>query len=350
MIDTIGVQILLGENTGEFNQYMLKSSIVEFVTRSRYCSITNIQEEIGKELKITVCLSYPRCFYTDNAFLIKSKEECLTVQKGFISMIRQAIGKMNENVVKINLTRVDIPFTYLMDKSETFNSYLNVFNILEKIHQMTIPKGSIKCYGESNQIETIYFYDSQNTSNYNTRISIYNQAKKFQDFYARDKNRLDYIYCNNPDLNQRIRIELSKKIRRNPFSLTEFENFDIYSEYVPSYAEYLLETLFNPIAVEKVKENQVQHLKGMLFNLRQSSLFTYESFILWNEGEIFDYDILRRAIMETSCNPNSGYQGTSTSKNFLLKRENETKILYFDVFKRIESIRKMIVSYCKGKR
>lgn len=352
MIDTIGVQILLGENTGELTQYTFKTSVIETLTRSGYCGVTNIQEEIGEELKITVWISYPRYFYTDNAFLIKNKEECLKVQKEFVSMIRQGIGSLNmdENTVRINLTRVDIPFTYLMEKSETFNSYLNVFRILERIHQITIPKGSVKHWENSNQIETIYFCDSQNTSNYNTRICIYNQAKKFQDFYARDKNRLDYIYHNNPDLNQRIRIELSKKIRRKPFSLTEFENFDIYSEYVPSYAKYLLETLFNPIAIERVKENQVQHLRVLLLNSRNPFNFTYESFILRNEREILDYDILRRAIMETSYNPNSGYQGTSTSGKFLLNREKEMRILYIDVFKKIESIRKMIASYCEVKK
>ena len=126
MIDTIGVQILLGENTGELTQYTFKTSVIETLTRSGYCGVTNIQEEIGEELKITVWISYPRYFYTDNAFLIKNKEECLKVQKEFVSMIRQGIGSLNmdENTVRINLTRVDIPFTYLMEKSETFNGCL----------------------------------------------------------------------------------------------------------------------------------------------------------------------------------------------------------------------------------
>ena len=54
--------------------------------------------------------------------------------------------------------------------------------------------------------------------------------------------------------------------------------------------------------------------------------------------------------METSYNPNSGYQGTSTSGKFLLNREKEMGILYIDVFKKIESIRKMIASYCEVKK
>ena len=59
-------------------------------------------------------------------------------------------------------------------------------------------------------------------------------------------------------------------------------------------------------------------------------------------------DILRQTIMDISPNDNTGYHGTSTAKKILKEIENTDNIIYFDVFKTIEDIRKMISKYCKG--
>ena len=52
--------------------------------------------------------------------------------------------------------------------------------------------------------------------------------------------------------------------------------------------------------------------------------------------------------MDTFPNANTGYHGTSTAKKILKEIEKTDNIIYFDVFKTIEGIRKMISKYCKG--
>ena len=59
---------------------------------------------------------------------------------------------------------------------------------------------------------------------------------------------------------------------------------------------------------------------------------------------------LRCAIMQSSSNKNSGYQGASIAKKVLKDLEEKEGIIYFGVFKKIENMRKMISKYCKGEK
>ena len=151
-----------------------------------------------------------------------------------------------------------------------------------------------------------------------------------------------------PDLEQRIRMEVSKRVNRKEFTLEEFENFDIFTEYVRPYAKYILDNIFDDNVLEKVKEQQIALLKEKLTAERKRNNFSYENFIFYNHNLIYDWDILRQAIMETSSNENSGYQGTSTAKKILTKFGQDKDVIYFGVFKKIADMKKMISKYCKG--
>lgn len=361
MLDTVAMRISLGENTGEYCQNKAKEAIVCSLKANRWFDKIKVNDEIGEELSITFRFSYPRRFYLTNAWLIKDKKECLLAHRSILIRIVDSIKASNLNEcneiknflrenLKIYITRLDIAFTYLMEEEESFHSYHNVYEIFSKVHNLKPLKEVKKFYSGDNKVETIYFYDSCNTSNYNKRIVMYNQAKKFNEFYANNLEILKIIYEGNPDLDRRIRMEVSKKIRRAGFAWDKFPDFDIFSEYVGSYAEFLLDSLFEEKKIEQIKENQIRILKERLFIERKNYNFNYTNFILNNKHEIYDWDILRCAIMESSSNENSGYQGTSTARKVLKDLEEKDGIIYFGVFKKIEDMRKVISKYCKGER
>lgn len=212
---------------------------------------------------------------------------------------------------------------------------------------MKNPEGETVDFGWSKKKESIYFSDGKDLKSYNRKIIIYNQAEKIRSGKL-SKEELELTYQQNSDLNRRMRIEVSKRIKRNPFTLEQFAEFDIYSAYVDSYAEYLIDTLLNPEDVERVKIEKLMALIDMIKGWRKYITFTYQGFIAVNREYIYDWDILRQAIMDTSSNENTGYHGTSTAKKILKEIEKTDGIIYFDVFKTIEDIRKMISKYCKG--
>ena len=204
-------------------------------------------------------------------------------------------------------------------------------------------------YHINGEIQTIVLSNSANPNDYNSKLTIYNQAQKFKDYYKEKyPSLLESIYKQNIDLEQRIRMEVSKRVNRKEFTLEEFENFDIFTEYVRPYARYILDNIFDDEVLEKVKEQQIALLKEKLTAERKRNNFSYENFIFYNHNLIYDWDILRQAIMETSSNENSGYQGTSTAKKILTKLEQDRDVIYFGVFKKIADMKKMISKYCKG--
>lgn len=361
MVDTAAMKISLGENTGEYYQNKAKEAVVCSLKANRWFDKIKVNDEVGEELSITFRFSYPRRFYLTNAWLIKDKKECLLAHRSILIRIVDSIKASNLNEcneiinflkenLKIYITRLDIAFTYLMEEEESFHSYYNVYEIFSKVHNLKTLNEVKKFYSGDNKVETIYFYDSCNTSNYNKKIVMYNQAKKFNDYYANNPIMLEKIYKENPDLDRRIRMEVSKKIRRVGFTWYQFQCFDVFSEYVGPYAKFLLEKLFDKKALKQIKENKIRILKERLFIERQNHNFNYTNFILNNKYEIYDWDILRCAIMQSSSNKNSGYQGASIAKKVLKDLEEKEGIIYFGVFKKIENMRKMISKYCKGEK
>ena len=365
MLDTIGMKVSLGEGTGEYNQLLVWEKIVEAIARMRNCDkikvYSNLNNPLLKEkLEVGFRFSYPRSSKPNNAYLVKSKEECLKANKTFVKNLLESLNSLDitpeENVeilkyvkenLKIFITRVDVAFTYIMPETHKFEEYLNMYKILGDTYKMKNPEGETVDFGWSKKKESIYFSDGKDLKSYNRKIIIYNQVEKIRSGKL-SEGELELTYQQNSDLNRRMRIEVSKRIKRNPFTLKQFAKFDIYSAYVDSYAEYLMDTLLNPEDVERVKIEKLMALIDMIKGWRKYITFTYQGFIAVNREYIYDWDILRQAIMDTSPNENTGYHGTSTAKKILKEIEKTDGIIYFDVFKTIEDIRKMISKYCKG--
>lgn len=363
MLDTIKLNITLGEETGEYNQTLAKELILKTLDIVRYCDKIACKESSKGEIIIETRFSYPRYFSKTNAYLVKTKKECMKVQKNFVSQICSELGLMEEirtnekeklwkwieENVKIKVTRVDIPFTYIMDDKESFKSYQTVYKVLAEAFKIKNSKCIPKEVTGDGEIQTITLSNTSNPNEYHSKLTIYNQAQKFKDYYKeKSPATAEIVYKENPDLEQRIRMEVSKRINRKAFTLEEFENFDIYSEYVKPYAKYILYNIFDEEILENIKNKQLENLKSKLIEERTNGNFNYENFILHNLNNIYDWEILRRAIMETSLNENSGYKGCSTAKDILKTLGERKDIIYFGVFKKIADMKKMISKYCKG--
>jgi hypothetical protein len=363
MLDTVKLIFMFGEETGEYNQVLAVRVINNVLNGVSYCDKIISKTLPNGEIIIETRFSYPRFYSKTNAYLIKNKDECLRVHKNFVVKIVSEIPLIQgieknkkfelldwiEKYVRIKLTRVDVPFTYIMEDKESFKSYQTVYRVLEEVFKIKNKKCIPKEIKGDGEIQTIILSNTANPSDYNSKLTIYNQAQKFKDYYKEKyPSILEMIYKENIDLEQRIRMEVSKRINRKEFTLEEFKNFDIFTEYVKPYAKYILDNIFDDGILEKVKELQIALLKEKLIVERKKNNFSYENFIFYNQDIIYDWEILRRAIMETSLNENSGYQGTSTAKKILIKLEQDREVIYFGVFKKIAAMKKMISKYCKG--
>lgn len=363
MLDTIKLKIIFGEETGEYNQNLSKEIINQVMNKVPYCDKVIFKNLSNGETVLETRFSYPRFFSKTNAYLIKDKKECMQVHKNFIGKIWSEIG-LNEKInkiekielmswikknIRIKITRVDIPFTYVVNDNESFKSYKTVYKVLTEVFKIKNKKCIPKEVIGNGEIQTIILSNSSNPNDYNSKLTVYNQAQKFKDYYKEKyPSILELLYKENPNLEQRIRMEVSKRINRKAFTIKEFEDFDIFTEYVSSYAKYILDNVFDDEILNEIKEEQVKTLKNKLTLERKKGNFNYENFILSNYNNIYDWDILRRAIMETSLNENSGYQGTSIAKKILIKLGQDKDIIYFGVFKKIANMKKMISKYYKG--
>lgn len=357
MLDTISITIKLNNRTGEYFEEEIFYQIQQILTNIRYCDILKIKPN---EKAICVKLSYPRYFYANNAYLIKSAEECLMVNFNFVNTLRNEINLYEQRTygsggtllswfdsnVSITLTRVDIAFTHLMQEIETFNGYKNIYKILDKVYRHFNQKAIPKKFAviETEAVETLIFANGPKYKDANQKVTIYNQYQKFRDYYA-DSNPevLENTLQSYPDLSTRMRIEASKRIRRNLFTPYEFGQFDIFNAYVIQYCEYALENLFNVEVIEYTYRKQIERLKQVLIIERAYSNFTYQNFVHRYIDDIWDYDMLRIAIMESTDNMNSGYKACSSVRETLEIYQQQTGIIFFGIKNKIQEIRNTLI-------
>lgn len=250
--------------------------------------------------------------------------------------------------ITVKIIRVDTPFTYLKEESEEFNSYRNIFQFLALVYNKVNKKSGIKSIHTylDETIETLTLADNPNVNSANKKISIYNQNKKIKDCYGKKGNEfLENIEKEFPDLKNRIRIEASKRINRKEMNFIEFLGFDIYKEYVNEFLEYILENTLDKKMLEIVKEESIKKLAQELSIERSKNGFRIKDFILKHKEKILSFDVLRKAIMKTSLNENSGYTLVKKAKKRIEELEKEKGIIYMDVEKKIQNIRERILEY-----
>ena len=297
---------------------------------------------------ITLRLSYPRVFDRTNAYLIKTSEECQEVHHKLINDILTFDNSFEEadilrewfiKYVAILITRVEIPFTYYIPFTETFNSYSNVYNLMVEVFEAK-NKVKVKDIGVTidGERETYTFPDKTNVRDCYKKITIYNQAKKFQDLYSNKPKIYNDIINTYPYLKYRMRIEVSIKVGLNGKSLEEFSEFKIYEEYVAQFAKYALENLFDESTLCDVCYNKAEELAELLKKSREMKNLNYRGFIYSNKDKIYDYSILRDAIFRTTKNPNTKYSASHDAREILKELEKETGVIYIDTKTRMRKI------------
>lgn len=357
MVDTTKLKLSIAPNViGDFISSEQGFEILQSqLTKIQNCDIISCDPA---RLTIGVRLSYPRAFANTNAYLVLTKDECTAVQYRFVNNLL-ALDKY-ENAedlknwfikhIRISITRVDIPFTYYMGTDEEFNSYRNVYRIMAAVfktkNNRCIPK-NIGTFIED-EIETLILTNTKNVGAYNKKIVFYNQAKKIEDYYSKKPQMYNSIKAEYPDLSSRMRIEVSHRTRIKEKDLIEFSEFDIYGEYVVSFARYALENLSDSDILNSIYSNQIAYLVNLLQQERVKPYFNYRDFILKYKDNIFDYKLLREAIFMIIENSNAKYSASSTVKALLGNLQIETGIIYMDTIERINDIANFLQGIIRG--
>lgn len=159
---------------------------------------------------------------------------------------------------------------------------------------------------------------------------IYNQDLNISDKY---KDTYQNIIKEFPDLKKRIRIEVSKRIRRKPMGISTFAKFDIFSLYFPRFKRYLLDNLLNVDDLEMIYREKIENLTNLLVEERDEKRnFTYEAFLLEHIHDIWDYEILRKALKKAIPNVKTYENAITAIRKILKKYEEINSIMILEVY------------------
>ncbi len=190
--------------------------------------------------------------------------------------------------------------------------------------------------------ETLIYANAKSLGGYNSKITIYNQyknlmAKTFNDI---EVNNLIREY---KGLKYRMRIEVSKRIQRKEFTVKEFGIFDIFGEYAESFKNYILENILDMETIDKIYEELASGLVDKLEAHRTFSRnFNYENFIYREIDNIYDYEILRRAVKKLNNNVKTRENAITAIRKVLLEYEREKGIIVMNTYEAILDIRETI--------
>lgn len=334
-MDSINIKLYLKNPTGECIEFKYFNNLKEKLELMRYCDIN-----VKKDYEIINCkLSFPRVFSETNAYLITKKRECKKVIRTFINDILNGdfgYTKWIEENLRIRLTRVDVAVTYIMEEDEEFNDYSNIFSLFEECS-----RNKVKRFMCNRKVETILIYDGKDRKGSNQKISIYNQAKKFEDLYPKlFPTLLDKF----PNLKRRIRIELSQRVNRKEMSISDFRKIDFYDTYVRTYVKKINKILFDEEQIESTWNNQIKLLKSIL---RKSSEKNISNFIYENIDDIWDYKMLRQILPKT--NLHTFYKKCRTGRDILKEIQKKKGVRYFNILRKIDKMKK-VCSISKGGR
>lgn len=342
MVDTIESKLItIGDiNIEEMDNLKQHISELKSPLGYRYCDI--LEESRNKDRGLIIKISYPRYFYGSNAYLVTTKYECFEVQKHFIDSIMEDTF-FSQIVAGIQLTRVDIPFTYYMNKVLDFHSYVNVYRIFAEVYNNIKENARAKGYVDllDGKYETVIYSDNGKTDkSSNNRLMIYNQYQNLKCKLGDDD--ITEIEIKYPDIKRRMRLEVAKRIRRKEFSLEKFKNLDILGEYFEEYRSYILENVLNEKEIEAFYNKKVEELVNKLIKERAYGKFKYEVFILKNFQSIYDYEILRRALKINIDNKKTRENAITRVRKILTDYEYENKIIVMDTYKIICEMREYI--------
>ena len=337
-MDTIEVKVIVRNDIIMEEMDLLKENIAWLISRHRHNYCTILEESRNKERGLIIKISYPRYFKGNNSFLITRKSECLEVQKDFVNSIKENVD-INDIVIGIQLTRVDIPFTYLIADGTDFNSYANIYRIFAFIYNCKKKEARAKGYIDllDNKFETVVYSDNGKTDkSSNNRLMIYNQYQNLKSKLS-EEDIEELLICF-PNLKNRMRLEVSKRIRRQPFNLDEFASFDIFGTYFEEYKKYIFENVLDHNLMNAFYNQRAKELANKLEICRKETNFNYELFIWQNYREIYDYKILRQALKMQIDNPNTLENAITKVRKIIKSYEKRESIIIMDTSKIITEL------------
>lgn len=244
-------------------------------------------------------ISYPKFVGRNNATLVHNGNIVLSCNLAFVNAIRSI--RPNDNIT-IKINRIDIPYTIYMNEGETFDSYKGVFYTMASVYDIKHPNASaIRSINNflTDTIETVILADTTNVSDYNNKVTIYNQYKRFMDTHQADLNR---TLVEHPDLPNRIRIEVSKKINRLPVSLEEFAEMDLYGQYNNDFLDYAINNMFDQACLNTYNDRLINKWVNIFNNMGNKSYRT----LGWMCLEVGDnYEAIREGLRLTRPNQNT---------------------------------------------
>lgn len=348
-MDTIQVSIKLNENNIKKLTHENIQEIRRFINGIKnlegyhYCKFL----ELSSVNNIVVKISYPRFFEHVNAYLISDSQECLRVQDHFSLRISNH-PLLYGSVIYLN--RVDIPFTFIMGPNYDFNSYKKVYQVFNYVYKRKNRRASPKAFMdiEEFKVETLTYADTPGISANNSKIMIYDQYKNIET-KTRDREALNNLETEYGDLSRRMRIEVSKRIKRKGFTVEEFSQFDIFGEYFVKHKNYLLENILDLNEVDNFYNEKAIDLANRLLEYKEgSNFFTYENFIYREIEHIYDYEIIRRALKICIDNINTRENAITTIRKVLKDYQLNENIIVMETYKNIIEIRKAIELYFRG--
>lgn len=345
-MDTIQISIKLNKNKMEKISYEELQGIRKFIRGIispygyYYCDCLGISVTANLIVKI----SYPRFYAGINAYLISNERQCMDVQNHFCMEIRSNFLLQDAT---IELTRVDIPFTFLMGESYDFNSYMKVYQVFNYVYKRKNVKASPKAFSdiENFKVETLIYADTPNIASYNSKIMIYDQYNNIKVKTGEAENLYE-IESKYEDLHKRMRIEVSKRINRRGFTVNEFSRFDIFGEYSIKYKNYILDNILDLNEIENFyNEKAIELSQKLSFDREESNYFIYESFIYREIRHIYDYEIIRRALKICIDNRKTREKAVTSIRKVLNTYESNENIIVMEVYNIIKEIRHIINNY-----
>lgn len=314
----------------------------------KFCDLLEFSVDTDK---VIIKVSFPRYYYANNAYLVESSEECLKVQKALVTELKMAFGNQ---ITGIKVERVDIPFTYIMEENAEFTDYNNTYKVAALMFKRKYKKSRSKSIIDTltEKRETVTYTDSKTKSAYNKRIMIYDQYQNLKDKLGKDTQEFKETKKKYPNLKNRMRIEVSKRIDRKPFTLKEFSSHDFFKEYSKKYKKFLLEDLFNSEILDKIYKKETSKLAERLkeYRERKGKSFKYETFITAELKNIYDYEILREAMKTVIKKKKTLENGITSVRDILKDLEKEDGLRVLKVKKDIVKIEKAIKKSFKKKR
>lgn len=327
-MDTIEISLILN-NIDISTLQTLREKISFLISPYGYRFIDVL--EFSRKGNLILKISYPRYFTGTNIYLIRNRAECFEVQKYFCKEILED-SKWQEFINGIKLSRVDIPFTFYVDT--IFSRYRNIFYIFAHVYNLKKNKSNSRGFIDliTDEIETlIYSSNGSCRKDCNNKLEIYNQFKNLKKKLQNDifiKVTQKY-----PDLEKRMRLEVSKRINlRNNFSIQGFKNFDILGKYYSEYKKYILNNILDFTIIDELYNQWAKELADKLDKEKTIKNFTYEIFILKNIKNLYDYEIIKRALKLSINNENTRENAITKVRKILKEYEKENRIIVLDIY------------------